>query len=141
METIFEYVKGISSVLALLSFFIEFTPIKAKPLSFLFKNLGKSLNSEVNVKIDNLANDFSNYKMSQEDRIRKELRKRISDFAQDIKHGVVKSETQYIAIIDDCDEYLNNHWNSGAELDAQFIKDTFNEMRSKIYNHQIYERK
>ena len=46
----------------------------------------------------------------------------ISNFANDLRYGVRKSESQFIAIIELCDEYLDNNWNSKVRLDAEFIK-------------------
>lgn len=138
MTEFFEYLKNLSWLFALIGFFIEITPIKINPISSLFNKFGKAMNNEVNKKIDILSKDFNDYKNQKSEERKEDMQRAISDFANDIKHGIIKSETQYKSIIKLCDKYLKNGWNSGVELDAQFIIDDYNDLRNKIHNNQIF---
>lgn len=68
---------------------------------------------------------------------KKELRIQISNFASDLRHNVPKSESQFIAIIQLCDEYLENKWNSKVKLDAEFIKNEYLKIGEKIKKEEI----
>ena len=46
----------------------------------------------------------------------------ISDFVQDIKNGEMKSETQWISMLNFVNEYINKGWNSKVKQDALFIE-------------------
>ena len=138
MNDIMDYIKDISAVAVILSTFIEISPVKINPLSCLFKKFGKALNSEVNLKVDKLTTELTTLKTTTEENRRKELKIHISNFASDLRHGVRKSESQFIAIIELCDEYLNNNWNSKVRLDAEFIKEEYVRLGTKVKKNEIY---
>lgn len=138
MNEIMEYIKDFSAVAVILSTFIEIAPIKVNPLSYLFKKFGKALNSEVNAKVDKLTDEFTTLKTTTEENRRKELKIHISNFASDLRHGIRKSESQFIAIIELCDEYLGNKWNSKVRLDAEFIKEEYLRLGNKVKKNEIF---
>ena len=138
MEEIITYIKDFGSIAAILSIFVEVCPIKVNPISYLFKKFGKAINADVNSKVDKLTDEVSNLKSTTEENRRKELKIHISNFASDLRHGIRKSESQFIAIIELCDEYLNNKWNSKVRLDAEFIKDEYLRLGEKVKKHEIY---
>lgn len=138
MNEIMEYVKDFSAIAVILSTFIEIAPIKVNPLSYLFKKFGKALNSEVNAKVDKLTDEVANLKSITEENRKKELRIHISNFASDLRHGIRKSESQFIAIIGLCDEYLGNKWNSKVKLDAEFIKEEYLRLGNKVKKNEIF---
>lgn len=90
---------------------IEIVPIKLSPIEF----IGKKLNKATNEKLDNLNKKIEDY--HQED-----AKILISDFVQDIKNGETKSETQWIAMLNFVNEYINKGWNSKVKQDAIFIE-------------------
>ncbi len=90
---------------------IEIVPIKLSPIEF----IGKKLNKATNEKLDNLNKKIEDY--HQED-----AKILISDFVQDIKNGETKSETQWIAMLNFVNEYINKGWNSNVKQDAIFIE-------------------
>ena len=138
VNDIMDCIKDISAVAVILSTFIEISPVKINPLSCLFKKFGKALNSEVNLKVDKLTTELTKLKTTTEENRRKELKIHISNFASDLRHGVRKSESQFIAIIELCDEYLNNNWNSKVRLDAEFIKEEYVRLGTKVKKNEIY---
>lgn len=138
MEELITYIKDFGSIAVILSTCIEIAPIKVNPLSYLFKKFGKAINADVNSKVDKLTDEVTNLKSTTEENRRKELKIHISNFASDLRHGIRKSESQFIAIIELCDEYLNNKWNSKVRLDAEFIKDEYLRLGEKVKKHEIY---
>lgn len=138
MDELITYIKDFGSIAIILSTFVEIAPIKVNPLSYLFKKFGKAINADVNSKVDKLTDEVSNLKTTTEENRRKELKIHISNFASDLRHGIRKSESQFIAIIELCDEYLNNKWNSKVRLDAEFIKDEYLRLGEKVKKHEIY---
>lgn len=138
MNDIMDFIKDFGSIVAIASVCIEITPIKINPLSCLFKKFGKALNSEVNQKVDKLTTELTMLKTTTEENRRKELKIHISNFASDLRHGVRKSESQFIAIIELCDEYLNNKWNSKVRLDAEFIKEEYVRLGKKVKKNEIF---
>lgn len=125
-------------IVAILSVLIEITPIKINPLSIIFKKLGAALNSNINEKVDELSKKLDNLDNYVKTNRKTELRRHISNFASDLRHNVPKSESQFIAIIELCDEYLNNKWNSKVKLDAEFIKEEYLKLGKKVKNCEIY---
>ena len=90
---------------------IEIVPIKISPIEF----IGKKLNKLTNEKLDKLDKKIEDY--HQED-----AKILISDFVQDIKNGEIKSETQWISMLNFVNEYINKGWNSKVKQDALFIE-------------------
>lgn len=122
--------KDIVTFLAILSIFFEIVPIKFSPISSFLKWLGKKINADINARVVKLEDTVAkNHKQ--------ELRIQISNFASDLRHNVPKSESQFVAIIQLCDEYLDHEWNSKVKLDAQFIKDEYLKIGNKIKIEKI----
>lgn len=122
--------KDIVTFLAILSVFFEIVPIRFSPISSFLKWLGKKINADINARVVKLEDTVAkNHKQ--------ELRIQISNFASDLRHNVPKSESQFVAIIQLCDEYLDHEWNSKVKLDAQFIKDEYLKIGNKIKIEKI----
>ena len=96
---------------------IEVVPIKISPIEF----VGKKLNKSTNEKLDKLDKKIEYY--HQED-----AKILISDFVQDIKNGETKSETQWIAMLNFVNEYINKGWNSKVKQDAIFIESEYRKL-------------
>ena len=122
--------KDIVTFLAIISIFFEIVPIKFSPISSFLKWLGKKINADINARVVKLEDTVAkNHKQ--------ELKIQISNFASDLRHNVPKSESQFVAIIQLCDEYLGHEWNSKVKLDAQFIKDEYLKIGNKIKIEKI----
>lgn len=122
--------KDIVTFLAILSIFFEIVPVKFSPISSFLKWLGKKINADINARVVKLEDTVAkNHKQ--------ELRIQISNFASDLRHNVPKSESQFVAIIQLCDEYLDHEWNSKVKLDAQFIKDEYLKIGNRIKIEKI----
>lgn len=138
LNLIFSNATQLTSVIAIVSVLVEITPIKINPLSFIFKKIGEAFNSDVNTKVDTLAKKLDALDYYVKTNRRTELRCQISNFASDLRHNVPKSESQFIAIIELCDEYLSNKWNSKIKLDAEFIKNEYLRLGGKVKAREIY---
>lgn len=142
MKEIYEYLlrhtSDIIGILAALGIVFEITPIKINPISSILKWIGKQTNKELNEKIDQSNKEL----VEKIDVVKKELgevkkelyhskkkqgRILISNFANDLRHGQKKTESQYIAIMDLVHEYLENGWNSKIQMEAIFIKEAYKE--------------
>lgn len=122
--------KNVVTFLAIISIFFEIVPIRFSPISSFLKWLGKKINADINARVVKLEDTVAkNHKQ--------ELRIQISNFASDLRHNVPKSESQFVAIIQLCDEYLDHEWNSKVKLDAQFIKDEYLKIGNKIKIEKI----
>ena len=107
---------------------IEVVPIKISPIEF----VGKKLNKSTNEKLDKLDKKIEDY--HQED-----AKILISDFVQDIKNGETKSETQWIAMLNFVNEYIDKGWNSKVKQDAIFIESEYRKLF--FLGRNEYERK
>lgn len=130
LEEAVKHLDDILAILALCGIVIEITPIKINPISYLLKKAGNIINADIKERVDRLEkNLIENHKQ--------ELRIQISNFASDLRHNEPKSESQFIAIIQLCDEYLENKWNSKVKLDAEFIKSEYLKIGQKIKTEDI----
>lgn len=127
-EIIAQHAGDILAILAAAGVVIEVTPIKVNPLSRLATWFGKAANAEILERIDSLDKKIETVRMDTIKDHKKESRILISNFANDIRRGVHKDESQYIAIMDLVNEYLSKGWNSKVKMEAEFIKKTYNEM-------------
>lgn len=130
VEECLKHLDDILAVFALCGIAIEITPIKINPISYLLKKAGNIINADIKERVDRLEKNLTeNHKQ--------ELRIQISNFASDLRHNEPKSESQFIAIIQLCDEYLANKWNSKVKLDAEFIKSEYLKIGQKIKSEDI----
>lgn len=130
LEEAVKHLDDILAILALCGIVIEITPIKINPVSYLLKKAGNIINADIKERVDRLEkNLIENHKQ--------ELRIQISNFASDLRHNEQKSESQFIAIIQLCDEYLANKWNSKVKLDAEFIKNEYLKIGNRIKAEDI----
>lgn len=118
------------ALFAMAGIVVEVTPIKWNPVSYFLGKVGNIINADINAKVDKLE-DYVTKTHKQE------LKIQISNFASDLRHNEPKSESQFIAIIELCDEYLANKWNSKVKLDAEFIKGEYLKIGQRIKNEDI----
>lgn len=129
MEHIIEYIarhtSDILGIFAALGIVFEVTPIRFNPISEILRWIGKRTNRELNEKIDIVCKDLGYVKADLEHSKKKQNRILISNFANDLRHGEEKTESQYIAIMDLVNEYLTHGWNSKVQMEAIFIKNQY----------------
>lgn len=135
---IIQYIARYSSdFIVILSFFgiaLEVTPIKVNPLSSILKFIGKKINEETNENVSKLVGKIENVEEELYANKKKQYSLIISNFASDLRHGIIKSESQYIAILELCDEYLANGWNGKIKLDSIFIREEYMRVGEKVKN-------
>ena len=139
-----EIINTILLILAGLGVVVEVTPIKINPISSLLKWLGKALNIETTKNILELHDKLNHVtnKVEKLEDVTKENRKKylqiaISDFASDLRHNQIKSESQFISIIELCNEYRSKGYNGKIKLDAQFIESEYLKLSSRVQEGKI----
>lgn len=135
---IIQYVTKHSSdfiaILSVFSIFLEVTPIKVNPLSSILRFIGKKINEETNDNVTKLVDKIENLEKEIKVNKKKQYSLIISNFASDLRHGVIKSQSQYIAMLELCDEYLANGWNGKIKLDSIFIREEYMRVGEKVKN-------
>ena len=135
LNFIFHNFSDIFVIFGIFGIAIETSPkIKWNPYSELFKFIGKRVNEETNTKVESLTTKVNNIENKLHEDKKKEYSIMISNFASDLKHGVIKSESQFVAIIELCDEYVANGWNGKIKLDTAFIKEEYIRFANKVKN-------
>lgn len=103
-------------IIGLLSL-VEIVPIKISPLEW----VGKKMNKQLNDKVDSLENKIdSNHQ--------KQCKVAIANFVQDYLNGEQKTRSQWIAIINLANEYIERGWNSEIKADAIFLEKEYNKL-------------
>lgn len=99
--TLGQIVGGIAGVIAVLSIFIEITPVKINPISALLRWVGKQINKELIDKVNTLETKVGALEKS--DVI--DCRVRILTFADEIRRGVRHSKETFDQVLSDIDTY------------------------------------
>lgn len=146
--TAWEWVKGIGSVVAVLSFIIEFTPIKLHPIRFICSKLGKALNSDIKKEMESIKTDVKNISDSlqkteasltkkieendlvQTERYIKQLRGDILEFSNSCMNGTLHTKDEFEHIIDKHEEYEKlleklGRTNGVVTLEFEYISDVY----------------
>lgn len=92
---------------AVVSVFIEITPIKINPWSWLAKKIGRAINSEVLAKVDELERDISEMRKEEDERNAKAARIRILHFGDELLHSPeqLHSKEHFDEILQSITEY------------------------------------
>ena len=99
-------------VLLILMTVIQITPIKFNPWSWLGRCIGRTINGEVIVKVDNLSKELADHKAKSAEREATQCRSRILRFGDEILHSIPHSKEHYEQILIDIDsyeEYCDDH--------------------------------
>ncbi len=99
--TLGQIIGRIAGVIAVLSIFIEITPVKINPISALLRWVGKQINKELIDKVNTLETKVGALEKS--DVI--DCRVRILTFADEIRRGVRHSEETFDQVLSDIDTY------------------------------------
>lgn len=110
--TIGQLLGGGLGIIALLSIFIEFTPIKFNPVSVFLNWIGRRTNRELFAKIDDLEekiNGIDDHQKALEADIEKRdainCRVRILRFSDEIRRKIKHSQESFDQVLDDLDVY------------------------------------
>lgn len=135
MEPVIEFLKqlclyGGSGLLALMTF-IQISPIKINPWSWLGKMIGRSINGEVIEKVNALSEDVKNNKADDDEQWATLSRSHILRFGDELLHGVNHSKEHFDQILLDItkyEKYCNEHkdyLNDKACATINHIKKTY----------------
>ena len=93
------------TVVALVSVFIEITPVKINPVSKFLAWLGRKINSEVIAKVDSVETEVQAMRKADGEQEAINCRYRILRFGDEVKHGTRHSQEHFEQILADIDAY------------------------------------
>ena len=96
---------GGAGVIALVSVFIEITPVKINPVSKFLAWLGRKINGEVISKVDKLEDQITTMQKVNDEQEAINCRYRILRFGDEVKHGTRHSQEHFEQILADIDAY------------------------------------
>lgn len=96
---------GGAGVIALVSVFIEITPVKINPVSKFLAWLGRKINGEVIAKVDRLESEVQAMRKVNDEQEAINCRYRILRFGDEVKHGTRHSQEHFEQILADIDAY------------------------------------
>ena len=99
--TLGQIIGGIAGIVAVLSIFIEITPVKISPISSLLRWVGKQINKDLMDKVSTLETKV--VALEKCDVI--DCRVRILTFADEIRRGVRHSKETFDQVLSDIDTY------------------------------------
>lgn len=99
--TLGQIIGGIAGIVAVLSIFIEITPVKINPISSLLRWVGKQINKDLMDKVSTLETKV--VALEKSDVI--DCRVRILTFADEIRRGVRHSKETFDQVLSDIDTY------------------------------------
>ena len=134
----------IATITILLMTFIQVTPIKVNPWSWLARRFGKAINHDIMVEVDEIKKDVQELrKEHKEDRdelmstMAFDRRNRILIFADELRIGIDHSEEYFNQILEDCDEYTkycNSHpdYTNSKAVDAiALVKEVYHKCKAE----------
>lgn len=117
--------------------FIEITPIKINPWSWIGKKIGRAINGEVIEKVEALSRDVKNNKEDDDEQWASLSRSHILRFGDELLHNVAHSKEHFDQILLDiskyekyCDEH-KDYLNNVAHETIKRIKKTYQESLDK----------
>lgn len=99
--TLGQIIGRIAGGLAVLSIFVEITPVKINPISYILRWIGKKINEELMDKMNTFEKKVEALEKS--DAI--DCRVRILTFADEIRRGVKHSKETFDQVLSDIDSY------------------------------------
>ena len=110
--TVGQLIGGGLSIVAILSLFIEFTPIKLSPVSSLLNWIGRRTNKEIFAKINELEKEIKRTSRNQEaleaefsEKNAVNCRVRILRFSDELRRNVKHSQESFDQVLADLDDY------------------------------------
>lgn len=135
--TLEDLVGRIVKLLAVLSIFVEITPIKICPWSGLLKWIGKKVNGDLIDRVKAVENKVTELQEETKEREAVNARIRILRFGDEIRIGSKHTKEHFEQIIKDIDyynEYCESHpkfKNSITVMTTKHINDIYNECLNK----------
>lgn len=124
---------GGAGVIALVSVFIEITPVKINPVSKFLAWLGRKINGEVISKVDKLEEQITTMQKVNDEQEAINCRYRILRFGDEVKHGTRHSQEHFEQILADIDAYeifCKDHKdfkNNKTRVTTEWILDVYRE--------------
>lgn len=118
-------------ILILLMTFVQITPIKLNPWTWLGRCIGRAINGEVLEKVDSLSVDVKNNKDGADEEWAELRRTHILRFGDEIRQGLSHSEEHFNQVLYDIHKYelyCNSHKdyeNDKAITTIKLIKDAY----------------
>ncbi len=118
--------------LVLLMTIIQIAPIKLDPWSWLLRKIGKTMNEEITMKVNNLEKGLENLQTSCDERAMNDCRTRILRFNDEILHKQRHTKEHFDQILIDISDYETycgkhkDYKNNIANLAIKHVKDTYN---------------
>lgn len=103
--TLLEIVTYGGGALVVLMTFVQVTPIKINPWSWLGKVIGRAINGEVLEKVDSLSQDVAKNKADDDEQWASLSRSHILRFGDELLHGVAHSKEHFDQILLDISKY------------------------------------
>lgn len=107
-----QIIGGAAGIVVLLSLFIEITPIKVNPISYMLRWIGERTNKNIIEKIESVEKDVSGLKKeidsirsSEDERDAETRRVRILEFGDEVAHSQGHSKERYTQVLHDIDVY------------------------------------
>lgn len=118
--------------LVLLMTIIQIAPIKLDPWSWLLRKIGKTMNEEINNKVNSLEKGLKKLQISCDERAMNDCRTRILRFNDEILHKQRHTKEHFDQILIDISNYESycgaheDYKNNIANLAIKHVKDTYN---------------
>lgn len=132
LETIKEIGLWGGSALIILLSFVQISPIKINPWTWLGKCIGRAINGEVLEKVETLTADVRNNKADDDDKWASLSRSHILAFGDEIRLGINHSQERFDQILLDIAEYKQycddhpHYQNEKAPVTIALIEKTYN---------------
>lgn len=133
IEEIKEIAMYASGIIFTLMTFVQIAPIKINPWSWLGRQIGRAINSEVISKVDILSDGLKSLENKCDERDANLSRTHILRFGDELLHGVSHSQEHFVQVLADIDayeEYCDTHpdyKNNRACATIKQIKKTYQE--------------
>lgn len=117
--------------LLLLMTFVQISPIKINPWSWLGRVIGRAINGEVIAKVDALSEDVAKNKVDDDDKWASLSRSHILAFGDEIRLGINHSQERFDQILLDIADYKKycddhpNYLNDKAPVTIALIERTY----------------
>lgn len=133
-----DWVKFIAISIPVISIFIEITPIKFNPISWILSKLGSKINKNLNEEVDKINKLIQSLDQKVDQNEIYRLRQEILAFSNSCQRGITHSKDEFEHIIDSNTRYhniLKSRDMVNGQIDAEF------EYIMEIYENSIRERK
>lgn len=132
-----DLVGWIAAGIAALSIFIEISPIKINPWSWIAKKIGRAINAEVIEEVNDLKTGMENMKSTFDEYAAKDARSKILRFGDELLHEIRHSKDAFddiLIVITEYEAYCDAHpefKNRITERTTKDIIETYDKCRTE----------